>query len=143
MDIKEMINLLAPSVFGLLGVVVGGVVAYFGNYKVKKLELEHQIKREELNEKRKLYGEFVKEVNIAGLKSIASTEDWNKDLEKVNSLVAQIEITSSKEVYKLALQVTNAVNNLYAAAPNPSARSLKDARASFINAVKCTSSDLI
>jgi len=137
---SSVLTSLIPAGIALIGVFAGGIVTYFANLKIKTKELNHQLFREELQEKRILYSQFLSEVNIAALKAIDSKADAFSKLQTTSSLLAQIELVGNTDVHKSAQEITEILLNMYAQMPKESNGNLATAKASFIKQVKIESS---
>lgn len=133
---EEILKLLAPAFFAIIGVVVGAFVTYKGNMRIKQLELNHQTKREELAAETNLYAEFLSSVNVATLKAVESKDNFAAKLEKTLSLLAQIELSSSKEIHSKAVEISEELINMYVANSDKNTNGLKMLRAAFIKTVK-------
>ena len=133
---EEILKLLVPAFFAIIGVVIGGFATYKGNMRIKQVELNHQIKREELAAETKLYAEFLSSVNVATLKSVESKDNFAAKLEKTLGLLAQIELSSSKEVHSKAVKISEELTHMYVANSDKNTNGLKMLRAAFIKTVK-------
>jgi len=137
---STVLTSLIPAGIALIGVFVGGIVTYFANLKIKNKELNHQLFREERQEKRILYAQFLSEVNIAALKAIDNKADAFSKLQTTSALLAQIQLLSNSEVHVSARDIYEILLNMYAQVPKESNGNLAVAKADFIKNVKIESS---
>jgi hypothetical protein len=84
----------------------------------------------------KLYTEFLSSVNVATLKSVESKDNFAAKLEKTLGLLAQIELSSSKEIHSKAVKISEELIHIYVANSDKNTNGLKTLRAAFIKTVK-------
>jgi hypothetical protein len=99
-----MYDYLVP-VLTLSGVIVGGLIGYISNSKIKTKELRHIEIREEVNQKRKLYGDFLAETNRLILKAAKEKSSDPNILATIASIFAQIEMISNENVIETGKQI--------------------------------------
>ena len=95
-------NDIITPIATLIGVVVGGGIGFFTNYTIKKQELAHSDKKDEISLKRKLYSDFLGEANKLIIESIIEKKSDSIIFSNLANLLAQIELMSDNNVYNAA-----------------------------------------
>ena len=93
----------------LLGAIVGGFSTYFTNKSLQKNEWENSIKKDEINEKKKLYSAFITEANRLILLAFDSKTNKLSEFEKTGNYLAEMQFISSKEVILSAEKIADYV----------------------------------
>ncbi|MDO2434633.1 hypothetical protein Q2T43_00220 [Aeromonas veronii] len=130
-----MINEYVAPIFTVLGVILGGGVSYFTNTKVKQVEFRQSMIRYELENRRKLYSDFLAEANKLALISIENKSSSPTFLLDISRLLAEIELVGSKDIHKQARRILEYIVNAHSKdAKNIEA--LPIIRARFVELVK-------
>ncbi|UNB57094.1 hypothetical protein [Aeromonas hydrophila] len=130
-----MINEYVAPIFTVLGVILGGGVSYFTNTKVKQVEFRQSMIRYELENRRKLYSDFLAEANKLALISIENKSSSPTFLLDISRLLAEIELVGSKDIHKQARRILECIVNAHSKdAKNIEALLL--IRAQFVELVK-------
>jgi len=90
----EITIALIASGSALLGAIVGGLSTYLSNSKIKKIEWNQLLKKEEIDEKKKLYSEFLAETNRLQLTSIKEKTNEILEFTQVGNFIAQMQLIS-------------------------------------------------
>lgn len=112
-----MINEITIALIGissaLLGTIIGGFITYFSNKTLKTLEWENPIKRQDLNERKVIYSNFLAEVNNLALEA---HEEKTRKASYFNSLancMTQLELSSNDSVIEATENIADHVFSLY------------------------------
>jgi hypothetical protein len=86
--------------------MIGGLISYYSNKSIKSQEWSRSIQKEDIQNRKHLYSEFLKEsynlcIRVAGNKRVENLGDFNS----FTSTYSQIEFTSSKAVVAITCKL--------------------------------------
>lgn len=120
----------------LLGTTAGGLISYFTNKEIKRKEWSSSILREEINEKKKLYSEFLTEATRLTWTSIETKSGDLKEFQLLGNLTAQIELLSSERVVEASKAIMDHVLSLHVSHQEEPGRTFFEVKTAFIHEVK-------
>ncbi|HEY9803357.1 MAG TPA: hypothetical protein V6D25_23635 [Leptolyngbyaceae cyanobacterium] len=126
----------------LLGVITGNIITYLSNKNLKLAEWRLSIKKDEIVSRKKLYADFLGEVNRIILFSIEKKFNSTKDFERVGQHFCQIELTASEDVIEKAKLITDAIFVLNTQSSNQQNSDIYNLKKSLIESIKTEISNL-
>jgi murein L,D-transpeptidase YafK len=93
----------------LLGTIIGGWISYLSNKNLKMTEWKMSLVKEDANFRRKLYSDFLSEVNRLTVFSSESKVESIKDLSFLINYYTQIELLSSQEIISCSKEIVSCV----------------------------------
>jgi len=120
----------------LLGTTMGGLISYFTNKAIKQKEWWSSILRDEINERKKLYSDFLAEATRLTWVSIEAKQGDLKDFHLLGNLTAQIELLGSDGVVNASKAIMAHVLSLHSSHQEKPGLAFFDVKTTFINEVK-------
>ncbi|EGR0667178.1 hypothetical protein G6329_17485 [Vibrio cholerae] len=123
------------AIFTAIGAIIGGGISHFTSAKIKQIEFRQSNIRYELENRRKLYSEFLAEANSLVLNSIEKKSSEPTFLSDICRLLAEIELLAGKDVYDKAKEIVGHILDLNGEVP-VERKNMPEIRAQFVELVK-------
>ncbi|WP_421326561.1 hypothetical protein [Aeromonas veronii] len=107
-----MISAYVIPIFTVLGVIVGGGISYLTSKNIKWIEFRQSSIRYEIENRRRLYVNFLAEANVLVLKAIEKKSSVPTFISDILRLLAEIELVGSEEVNKKAKEIVDYILDL-------------------------------
>lgn len=133
---SQMITALIGVFAALCGTTIGGLITYFTNSDLKRKEWELSVLQEEINDRKRLYSEFLAEAYRLTLISVQTKYGDLKEFDILNRYFAQIELLADDKIVKEAKAIVDHVIVRHSESSEKQARSFFDIKTSFINEAK-------
>ena len=105
MSFTALIGVIAA----LCGTAVGGLITYFTNRDLKKTEWKLSVLREEINDRKRLYSDFLAEAYRLTLISFQTKYNDLKEFDILNRYYAQIELLAADKIVETAKAIIDNV----------------------------------
>jgi hypothetical protein len=89
----------------LVGTLVGGLLTFYSNRHIAKKEWERSLVIEEISELKKLYSDYMREVNQLVVASTQEKYQETKKFENLAYLLARVELAGSTEIHAVAKKI--------------------------------------
>lgn len=133
---SQMVTALIGVFAALGGTTIGGLITYFTNKDLKKQEWKLSVLQEEINDRNRLYSEFLAEAYRLTLVSVQAKYSDLMEFQNLNRHFAQIELLAAEEVVNEAKAIVDHIIVLHSESSDKQDRSFFDVKTSFINEVK-------
>lgn len=133
---SQIITAIIGVFAALCGTTIGGLITYFTHRDLKRKEWVFSVLREEINDRKKLYSDFLAEAYRLTLISIQTKHDNLKEFEILNRYLAQIELLSTGKIIDEAKAIVDHVIVCHSMNSGKQSRSFFDVKTSFINEAK-------
>lgn len=135
MEDKLLIAVIGVS-SALAGTLLGGLVSYLSNKNLKDREWRLSIIREEINELKKLYSDYLAEATRLEVVSLKHKINDLREFNVLGTILSQIELLGSQKVITAARELGDHV--LYSHAENVKKREkgFFDHKSNYVAAVK-------
>lgn len=107
-----MISAYVIPIFTVLGVIVGGGISYLTSKNIKWIEFRQSSIRYEIENRRRLYVNFLAEANVLVLKAIEKKSSVPTFLSDILRLLAEIELVGGEDVNKKAKEIVDYILDL-------------------------------
>ncbi|HCH55108.1 MAG TPA: hypothetical protein DE109_16880 [Aeromonas sp.] len=107
-----MISEYVIPIFTILGVIIGGGISYFTSKSIKWIEFRQSSIRYEIENRRKLYVNFLAEANILVLKAIENKSSAPTFLSDILRLLAEVELIGGEGVNNKAKEIVDYILDL-------------------------------
>ena len=132
----QIITALIGVFAALFGTAIGGLITYFTNKDLKRKEWQFSVLREEINDRKRLYSEFLAEAYRLTLISMQTKYDDPKEFDILNRYLAQIELLATGKIVEEAKAIVDHVVVRHSESSEKQIRSFFDVKTSFVNEAK-------
>ncbi|PKN19494.1 MAG: hypothetical protein CVU71_08300 [Deltaproteobacteria bacterium HGW-Deltaproteobacteria-6] len=120
----------------LIGAAIGGLITYFTNRDLKKKEWMLSVIREEINDRKRLYSEFLAEAYRITILSLQTKCGDLREFDILHRYFAQIELLASDDIVNAARTIVDLVIDRHSKECEKHDISFVDLKKTFINLVK-------
>ena len=135
MEDKLIITLIGVS-SALAGTLLGGFISYLSNRSLKDREWQLLIIREEINDLKKLYSDYLAEASRLEVASVKNKVSDLREFNALGTLFSQIELLGSQSVIKAAKEIGDHVLHSHVKNVEKREKGFYDHKCNYVAAVK-------
>jgi hypothetical protein len=120
----------------LFGTTAGGLISYYANKEIRRTEWRSSIIREEINEKKKIYSDYLSEATRLAWIGVENKSDTVREFHPLSNLAARIELVGSEKVVEASKMIMDHVLSLHTENKKTMERTFFEVKTVFINEVK-------
>ncbi len=135
MEDKLLVAVIGVS-SALAGTLLGGLISYFSNKNLKDREWKLSIIREEINELKKLYSDYLSEATRLEVASLKNKVNDLREFNVLGTILSQIELLGSQNVIKAARELGDHVLHSHVENIEKREKGFFDHKCNYVAAVK-------